>query len=102
MKKLPFALLAIVAASFSLSSHGAAAVVPATPADRTAALLASGADLRISQVTVVVDPNRIEARSYNGEYRNDGYRHHRHYRTVRVVRYRHGVRYVSYRRVYYR
>ena len=102
MKKLPLVLIAIVAASITLSSSGTEAIAPATPAARTAALLASGADVQVSQVTVVVDPNRIEARSYNGEYRNDGYRHHRHYRTVRVVRYRHGVRHVSYRRVYYR
>ena len=55
-------------------------------------------------MTVVVDPNRVVAQPYNGEYRyngNNGYNHHRRYRTVRVVSYRHGIRYVSYRRVYY-
>ncbi len=100
MKKLSFALFAIVAASIPLSSNAAEALAPASPAARTAALLASGADIRVSQVAIVVEPNRVEARPYYGY--NNGYNHHRRYRTVRVVSYRHGVRYVSYRRVYYR
>ena len=115
MKKLSFALFAIVAASIPLSANAAETTVPASPAARTAALLAAGADVQVSQVAIVVEPNRVEARpyyGYNNGYNNgyntgynngyNGYHHHRHYRTVRVVSYRHGIRYVSYRRVYYR
>ncbi len=92
MKRLTFALVATVlaAAPFVASAKDSA---PASPAERTAALLASGQPIRVNQVNVEVQTGNPEYRPY--------YHHHRRYRTVRVVTYRHGVRYVSYRRVYY-
>ena len=93
MKTLTLALIASVLASAPLIAS-AKDSIPTSPAERTAALLASGRDIRVNQVNV-------EVRTGNPQY-HPYYHHHRRYRTVKVVTYRHGVRYVSYRRVYYR
>lgn len=89
--------LAILAGLTLAIPFTAAAAAPSSPASRTASLLASGAEVPIHQIAVEVNTG-VGRPVYNDNY----YRHHhRQYRTVRVVRYRHGVRYVSYRRVYY-
>jgi hypothetical protein len=92
MKRLILALVATVLAAspFVASVNNS---IPNSPAERTAALLASGSDIRVNQVGVEIRAGDPGYRPY--------YHHHRRYRTVRVVRYRDGVRYVTYRRVYY-
>jgi hypothetical protein len=42
----------------------------------------------------------VRVETGNPEYHQNYHHHHRHYHTVKVVRYRDGVRYVTYRRVY--
>ncbi len=95
MKRLTFALVATVLAAAPIVAS-ANDSTPSSPATRTAALLASGADVRVNQVNVEV---RTDDPNYHHPYYNH---HHRRYHTVKVVRYRDGVRYVTYRRVYYR
>ena len=87
--------LTLMAAAVAAAPYVATAeVAPNTAAARTAALLDSGRDVRVNQIDVRVDTGDPYYRPY--------YHHHRRYRVVRVVTYRNGVRYVSYRRVYYR
>ena len=104
MKLLTFALIATTLASAPLyvSAHEP---TPTSPATGTAALLASGSAVRIAQIQVEVNTrpqgyyyNDAEQNRRSHEYRR--HHHHRRYHTHRVVTYRHGVRYVSYRRVY--
>jgi Ni/Co efflux regulator RcnB len=90
MKILTLALVATALAATPLVAS-AKDSAPNSPAERTAALLASGRDIRVNQVAVQVETGNPENHPYN---------HHRHYRTVKVVKYRDGVRYVTYRRVY--
>lgn len=83
MKKLLVLCLAILGvATFSVASAEAHEAAPVTvPVSGTTATLP--ATVRINDTVVV---RRT---------------HHRRYRSVRVVRYRHGRRIVTYRRVYY-
>lgn len=105
MKLLTFAL---VATTLSAAPLCASAQEPtlASPAARTAALLALGTDLRIAQIQVEINPRPDVYRTDEYRYQNrrsNEYRyrnHNRRYHTQRVVYYRHGVRHVTYRRVY--
>lgn len=94
MKRIALTLLAAaVAAAPYVATAGD--VAPNAAAARTAALLDSGREIRVNQVDVRVETGDPYYRPY---YRHH---HHRRYRVVRVVRYVDGVRYVTYRRVYY-
>ncbi len=83
MKKLLLTILAVLSVG-AVASVRANDSTSLTPAERNAALFASGAAIRISPVYYV-----------------DGYRYyHRRiigYKTIRVTTYSGGVRYVSYR-----
>jgi Ni/Co efflux regulator RcnB len=90
MKRLTLAIVATVLAAAPCVAF-AKDSTPSSPAERTAALLASGQDIRVAQVDV-----RVET----GNPGYQPYHHHRRYHTVKVVKYRHGEKYVTYRRVY--
>ncbi len=84
MKKLLLITLAVLSGGLIDSAQGAGAA--ATPAAQTQALLASATDVQVNQL-----------------YSARCHRHRRYvivgHRTRRVVFYRHGIRYVEYRRV---
>jgi hypothetical protein len=90
MKILTLALVATALAATPIVAS-AKDSAPNSPAERTAALLAAGSDIRINQVAVQVEAGNPEDRPHH---------HHRPYHTVKVVKYRNGEKYVTYRRVY--
>ena len=83
MKKILLSILAVLSVG-AVASVRADESTAATPAERNAALFASGAAIRISQV-----------------YYHNGYRYyHRRligYKTVKITTYSGGVRYVQYK-----
>ena len=85
MKKPILSFLAVICGGI-VSSAGAAESTTASPAERNAALFASGATVQVSPVYY-----------YGGvRYYNRGATG---YRTQKVVYYRNGVRYVRYNRI---